>query len=63
MNYFRVGKILTTHGLKGDVKVQTFTDFDRFYKGAKLYILHKNEYIMVTVHNSIEFGKGLLVSF
>ena len=38
-------KILTTHGLKGDVKVQSFSDFDRIYKGAKLYIKHKNEYI------------------
>ena len=63
MNYFRVGKILTTHGLKGDVKVQNFSDFDRFYKGAKLFIKHKNEYIPVTVNNSSEFGKGLLVSF
>ena len=63
MKYYRVGKILTTHGLKGDVKVQSFSDFDRFYKGAKLYIKHKNEYIEVTVNNSSEFGKGLLVSF
>ena len=63
MNYFRVGKILTTHGLKGDVKVQNFSDFDRFYKGAKLFIKHKNEYIPVTVNNSSDYGKGLLVSF
>ena len=63
MNYFRVCKILTTHGLKGDVKVQNFSDFDRFYKGAKLFIKHKNEYIPVTVNNSSDYGKGLLVSF
>ena len=63
MNYFRVGKILTTHGLKGDVKVQNFSDFDRFYKGAELFIKHKNEYIPVTVNNSSDYGKGLLVSF
>lgn len=63
MKYYRVGKILTTHGLKGDVKVQTFSDFDRFYKGSKLYIKHKNDYILVTVNKVSELAKGLLVSF
>lgn len=39
-NYFEVGKILTTHGLKGEVKVNPITDFieERFAPGANLYI-------------------------
>lgn len=39
-NYFEVGKILTTHGLKGEVKVNPITDFieERFTPGTRLYL-------------------------
>ena len=35
-----VGKIVNTHGIKGELKVKTSTDFieERFAKGAHLYI-------------------------
>ncbi|MFD1465527.1 ribosome maturation factor RimM [Lapidilactobacillus mulanensis] len=38
-NYYEVGKIVTTHGLKGEVKVAATTDFpnERFKKGATLF--------------------------
>lgn len=34
-----VGKIVNTHGIKGELKVKTSTDFieERFAKGAHLY--------------------------
>ncbi len=63
MNYYRCGKIMTTHGIKGDLKISPSTDFDRFYTGAKLYILHQNEYIPVVVDHVSSFGKYLLVGF
>ena len=30
MNYYRIGKILNTHGLKGDLKIMVVSDFERF---------------------------------
>ena len=39
MKYLNVGKIVTTHGIKGEVKVKVETDDDsRFDKGNKLYV-------------------------
>lgn len=63
MNYYRCGQIMTTHGLKGEVKVKSFSDFDRFSKGKRLFIFHKEQYIEVIVHHSSIFGKNLLVAF
>ena len=38
MQYFDVARILTTHGLHGEVKVNVITDFpeDRFAEGMQL---------------------------
>lgn len=63
MKYYRCGKIMTTHGIKGDLKVLSTSDFDRFKKGSRLYILHQNEYVEVTIKKASPFGKYLLVSF
>ncbi len=63
MQYYRCGKIMTTHGIKGDLKIKVTSDFDRFYKGSKLYILHNNEYISVVVNKVTDFGKYILVNF
>lgn len=35
---YLVGKIVGTHGIKGEVKVKSDTSFDRFKKGNILYI-------------------------
>ena len=61
MQYFRCGKIMTTHGIKGDLKVQSYSDFDRFKKGNRLYIKHNNDYVEVIVNKVSAFGKYLLV--
>lgn len=63
MQYYRCGKIMTTHGIKGDLKIKVVSDFDRFYKGSKLYILHNDEYISVVVNKAVDFGKYILVNF
>lgn len=51
MEYISIGKIVNTHGLKGTLKVKSFTDFkeDRYKKGNLLYIAFKDEFIPVTV--------------
>lgn len=35
---YLVGKIVGTHGIKGELKVKSDTSFNRFKKGNKLYI-------------------------
>ena len=40
---FIVGKIVNTHGLKGEVKVKRITDFEeRFHVGSTVYIKNKD---------------------
>ena len=63
MKYYIVGQIVNTHGLKGEVKINSETDFDRFKPGNILYIKRQNEYIKVVVATH-RVHKGLdLVSF
>lgn len=43
MDYLKVGKIVNTHGIKGEVKVIRITDFEeRFEIGSTLWIKEKN---------------------
>nr|MCR5231315.1 hypothetical protein [Acholeplasmatales bacterium] len=63
MEYYLCGKILTTHGIKGDLKIKSYSDFDRFVKGARLYILHNEEYVMVKISKVSEFNGNYLVRF
>ncbi|MBQ3253363.1 MAG: 16S rRNA processing protein RimM [Acholeplasmatales bacterium] len=63
MKFYKCGHIMTTHGIKGDLKVKPLTDFDRFYKGSKLYILHNDNYVEVKVKKASIFGNYYLVSF
>lgn len=46
---FLVGKIVGTHGIKGELKVKSDTSFDRFKKGNKLYV-DKTEEITINSH-------------
>ncbi len=60
-----VGKIVNTHGIKGELKVKSSTDFveERFAKGAKLLIAYQGQEIEVTVATH-RFHKGhVLVTF
>lgn len=63
MKYFKCGHIMTTHGIKGDLKVKPLSDFDRFYKGSRLYILHNGEYEEVKVAKASTFNLYYLVAF
>ena len=40
MEYILIAKILNTHGIKGELKCETYTDFidERFKKGSNIYI-------------------------
>ncbi|CAM3021674.1 16S rRNA-processing protein [Streptococcus acidominimus] len=45
MNYFKVGKIVNTQGLQGELRVLSVTDFadERFKKGSQLSIFSKQD--------------------
>lgn len=47
-----VGKIVGTHGIKGEVKIKSDTDFNRFTIGNILYIEKDNKYeeIIISSH-------------
>ena len=51
-----IGKIVNTHGLKGTLKVKSFTDFkeQRYRKGTTLYIAFERDYIPVTIESHRE---------
>lgn len=40
MKYILIGKIINTHGIKGELKVETYTDFidERFKKNSYIYL-------------------------
>ena len=62
----KVGKIVKTHSLKGEVKVISSTDFEeeRFKKGSKLLITRGNQLIREVVVQSYRNHKNfLLVKF
>ena len=65
MDKVKVGVIVNTHALKGEVKVKSFSDFSdvRFAKGSKLMIAYRNEYINVRVKSCRESKCLLLVLF
>lgn len=63
MKYYKCGHIMTTHGLKGDLKIKSLSDFNRFSKGTRLYILHNKDYVEVVVAKATPFGNYMLVSF
>ena len=64
MRYLEVGTILTTHGIKGEVKVNIITDdITRFNVGNKLYILKDNKYEPITI-DSFRIHKNMaLITF
>ena len=65
MEKIRIAKIINTHGIKGDLKLESYTDFpdERFKKGHHLYIVYNNKEIEVVVYRH-RVHKGFdLVSF
>ncbi|MEN2369935.1 ribosome maturation factor RimM [Leuconostoc lactis] len=53
-NYFKVGTIVNTHGIRGEVKILAITDFadERFKKGAELQVETKDGFVPFKVKSS-----------
>ena len=64
MQFYNVAKILTTHGLNGEVKVAVITDFteERFKPGSVLSIKGDEERVL-TVESARTFKQFWLVKF
>lgn len=58
----KIGAIIATRGLAGEVKVFPTTDFieDRFFKGAKVMLSERNEVKALVTISSIAFTKNIL---
>lgn len=65
--YLRVGKIVGTHGIQGEVRVLSDTDFpdDRFCSGNKLLLIHPSskEPISLTVKRSRPHKNVFIIKF
>lgn len=65
MEYIRIGTIVNTHGLRGEVRIESCSDFDevRYRKNNTVYILSEGQYLPFCV-DSFRTHKGRpLVSF
>ncbi len=57
MDYTIIGKIINTHGIKGDLKVYPLTDsLDRFFDLEKVYIGEEKEVALI---KEVKVHKGL----
>lgn len=63
--YFEVGKILSPHGLKGEVKVNATTDFpeERLANGSRLFIKNSDQYHELIVDGARRHKQFYLVKF
>lgn len=63
--YFEVGKILSPHGLKGEVKVNATTDFPeiRLAADSRLFIKNNNQYQELIVETARRHKQFYLVQF
>lgn len=61
MNKLEVGKIVSTHGLRGEVKIVTWTDTPDVFEDIKyVYAVRKNEEISLTV-KGIKYQKNNII--
>ncbi|MCL2522067.1 MAG: ribosome maturation factor RimM [Erysipelotrichales bacterium] len=44
VEYIEIGKIVNTFGIRGEVKIKPFTDFDRFAKNKRIYVSYQDKY-------------------
>lgn len=65
MDFYNVGKIVNTHGIRGDVRVMPTTDFvaERFAKGQDLYLQQAGEPLKLIVELARQHKGFILVKF
>lgn len=66
MDYYQIGKILNTHGIKGEVRVKAITDFPekRFAVGEKVYAFKDDQLLQeLTIKSHRKHKNFDLLSF
>ena len=65
MSYIAIGKVVNTHGLKGEIKIQSWSDFDddRYQIGNTLWLWHNGIYTAVKVASYRHHKGFVLASF
>lgn len=65
MRFYNVGKIVNTHGIKGEVRVLPTTDFvdERFATGSRLYVQTSEAPLALTIAGARHHKNFLLVKF
>lgn len=65
MEKLKIGKIVGTHGLKGELKVRSDSDFadERFKKGNEIIIKYQNQDLVYTIASSRVHKGNYLISF
>ncbi|AUD65686.1 16S rRNA processing protein RimM [Tenericutes bacterium MZ-XQ] len=57
---YQIGKITNTHGIKGEVKIYSLSDFDRFLVGHEIYTLNKNDKTVFEIEQ-VRMHKGMYI--
>ena len=64
MEFLEVGKIINTHGLRGDVKIVTWTDYpEDFEEIEKVYIKRKTGDEVLNITNVKYQKNNIIVKF
>lgn len=62
MQYIEIGKIVNTHGIRGEVKIYTYTDnIDNLKKLKKVYLVMKDGSLKETKVQSSKIQKAMLL--
>lgn len=64
-DFINIGYVAGFHGIKGEVKIKSTTDFkdERYVKGKKIYLVNKNETVEKTIESVREHKGFVLVKF
>jgi len=60
---YHIGKIVTTHGIKGEVKIYSTSDFNRFFVGQSVYLLKNKKRFDFVIERVRPQKKLLIVKF
>lgn len=60
---YLVGKIITTHGIKGEVKVKSETNLDRFHQGSQLFIQREQNFEKIIIDSHRRHQNFELITF
>jgi len=61
MDYLQIGKIVNTHGVRGEIKVIPLTDNPDRYNGMKKVYVEKNGSLELFDIESVKFSRGFVI--